>query len=318
MRGLSEAVRIIGNARSVIIAGHINPDGDCIGSLLALGLGLKSLGKRVIMLRSGSVPRMYDRLPAAGALKTSTPQRADLAISVDCNSARMLGPAVFASFRRSARVLEIDHHEFREPFGTVSLIDTQAAAVGEIIYTLLKCLRVRCTADIAQNILTSIIVETNSFRLPSVRSSTFLVCAGMLKTGVNFYALSDMIYWSKTPQAAVLSGLCLSRARFLRGGSIVWSKVTRSDFKKAHGRDADVDAVADDLRSIKGVRVSVLLRERDSRMLRVSVRSKEHINVARLAQKFGGGGHGDVAGCLIRNTPQSVAGFLKEVQRLVD
>lgn len=315
MRGLQQAVRALRKAQTVVLAGHINPDGDCIGSLLALGLGLRSKGKRVSMLLAGTTPRMYLRLPGAAMLKSSHAKAADVAVSVDCNTAAMLGKEVWEAFGRCQEILEIDHHEYREPFGTLALIDTKAAAVGEIVYTLLKKLSVRITPDIAQNILTSIIVETNSFRLPSVTSSTFAVCAELLTSGVDFYRLSDMVYWSKTPQAALLSGICLSRVRFLKKGAVVWSSIRQKDFRKVNGRDEDVDAVADEMRSIRGVRVAVLLREQKDRLLRVSIRSKDEINVARLAQRFGGGGHGDVAGCFIPNTRSAVDTLLREVLR---
>jgi phosphoesterase RecJ-like protein len=178
-------------------------------------------------------------------------------------------------------------------------------------------LGVDISLDIAQNILTSIVVETNSFRLPHVRSFTFEVCARLLGKDLDFAKLTDMVYWSKTKETVILSGICLSRCKFRKEGRLVWSIVKQKDFQKIAGEDEDVDAVADDLRTIKTVQLSVLFREKTRERLRVSLRSKGEINVAHLAERFGGGGHFDCAGCFIPNTPGSIRDFLEKAESLL-
>ena len=118
--------------------------------------------------------------------------------------------------------------------------------------------------------------------------------------------------------AVVLSGVCLSRCRFLKGGSLVWSIIGKRDFEAAKGKDADVDPVPDDMRAIDSVRIAVLFREKDDETLRVSLRSKGRINVAEVAEHYNGGGHFDVAGCTIKNDPKEISGFLKRAGRLLD
>ncbi|MCM8790325.1 MAG: DHHA1 domain-containing protein [Candidatus Omnitrophica bacterium] len=316
MRGLEAAKRAIREATSVAISGHVNPDGDSIGSLLSLGLGIERMGKRVLMVSVDGVPRRYRELPAAGRIVRAIKKPVDLAIAVDCSSKDILGKT-YQSFKNAGTILEIDHHEFRRPFGNVSLVDAHAAAVGEMIYRLLKSLKVRITVPIAQNLLTSIIVETNSFKLPNVTPFTFKVCTDLINSGVDFYELVDTVFWSKRKSSAVLSGICMARCIFLKRGRIAWSIVTRKDFNAAHGKDEDVDAVPDDMRAIEGVKVAVLFREKDDHTLRVSLRSKGKLNVADLAESYGGGGHFDVAGCSISNSPSSIRVFLKDVERLV-
>ena len=293
-----------------MIAGHLNPDGDSIGSLLALGLGLAGMGKDVHMVSKDGVPRVYRKLPGAAKVKRAVKEVPDMAITVDCNTAAMVGEP-FAIMKKAKYILEIDHHEFRKPFGNISFVDTKAAAVGELVYRLLISLGVKITRDIAQNILTSIIVETNSFRLPAVRPLTFSLCARLLKTGVDFSRLSDLIYWSKTRQSAMLSGLCMSRLKFAENEKIAWSMVTRKDFSGAKAKDEDVDTVANDILSIEGVKVAVFFREKSASLLRVSIRSKGGINVAAVASLYGGGGHFDSAGCYIANNKRAREGLLK-------
>jgi phosphoesterase RecJ-like protein len=128
-------------------------------------------------------------------------------------------------------IIGIDHHQFRQPFA-FELVDTGAAAVGELVYILLWSMRARITRPIAEDILTSIIVETNSFRLPKVRPFTFAVCAELLKTGVDFRALVNMVYWRRSRASVLLLGRCLERASFLKRNRVIWSFLK----KKTSGR----------------------------------------------------------------------------------
>lgn len=307
----------INKAKHIAISGHINPDGDSIGSMLALGLGLQQLGKRVHMISHDGVPTRYRMLPGAGRIIKNLQGPIDLAIAVDCGSKEMLGKT-FLSFRSAADILEIDHHEFRRPFGTLAIVDREAAAVGEIIFEVLKKLRVNITKPIAQNLMTSIIVETNSFRLPNTRPFTLEVCSDLIRRGVNFYKLVNMVFWSKRPSAAILSGICLSRCRFMKGGRLVWSIIGSKDLKAVGGKSEDIDPVPDEMRSIDQVKIAILFRETDGGMLRVSLRSKGRINVAEVAEHYNGGGHFDVAGCNIKNDRDAIQEFLKRVGRILD
>ncbi len=317
MIGLKQAEKVIGDARSVVVAGHINPDGDSIGSMLSLGMGLEGLGKKVHMVSPDGVPRKYKELPGAGRIVRHFDGKVDLAISVDCSTKEMLGPAA-EIFEKADAILEIDHHSVRGRFGDYALIDPQAAAVGEMVYLILKRMKAELTIDIAQNILTSIIVETSSFRLPNLSPMTFKISAELIEKGVDFYKLVDTVFWSYSKEAAQLAGICLARARFLDGGKLAWSVVRRRDFERTGGRDEDVDPVADQIRAIKEVRVVVFFREKDKDRMRVSLRSKNVINVARLAEIYGGGGHCDVAGCIIPNKPSAMRRLLRHARRLLN
>lgn len=322
MQNIIHAKRAIEEAQTIVIACHINPDGDTIGSLLSLGLGLQKMGKKVFLLSQDGVPKKYVTLPGADLIHKSwkkeygSLQKLDLAISVDCSTRELLGKS-YDVFRFAKKIIEIDHHEFRRPFGDIALIDENAAAVGEIIYDLLHCMKIPIGTAIAQNILTSIVVETNSFRLPNVRPKTFDICSSLMKVGVDFYHLSELVYWSKSKEAEILIGLCISRCEFLCKGKIVWSIIRTSDFSKVKGKDEDVDSVASDMLAIKGVAVSVFFREKTQSVYRVSLRSKGAVNVARIAEKFGGGGHFDVAGCILKNHDEEIKKMLDAISQVV-
>lgn len=316
MENLKEAERMIMKAGTIVVAGHVSPDGDCIGSMLSLAKGLEKLGKKVYRLSSDGVPKKYKDLPGAKKIVRELHETVDLAISVDCSARHMLGPA-YEVFSRAQAILEIDHHQVRASFGDLALVDPKAAAVGEIVFILLKGLDVEITKEIAENILTSIIVETSSFRLPNVRPFTFKVSAELVEKGVNFYSLVDEVFWSYSKEAAVLSGISLSRLKFMEDGKLAWSVIRRKDFEATGGKDEDVDPVADEIRAIKEVKIVIYFREKDKETLRVSLRSKNSLNVARLAERYGGGGHCDVAGCLIPNTPKAMKELLAQAQELL-
>ena len=313
--GLAHAIRTIKEAKSIAILCHIHPDGDAIGSLLSLGLGLKAFGKRVYMLSPDGVPKTYQALASAGLIKKTCNKKTDLVITVDCSAGEMLGRSL--PFAKNAQnILEIDHHLYRKPFGHSALVDPGATAVGEIIYLLLQRLGITITPSIAQSILASIIVETNAFRLPNTNARTFRICAQLFRF-VDFHRFIEMIYWSKRKETALLSGICLARCKFIEDNRIAWSIVRRNDFRLVHGIDGDVDPVPDEIRTIKGVEIVVFFRERNSRLLRVSLRSKGKANVGLLATSFGGGGHFDSAGCLIPNSQKMMRKLLRQAQALL-
>jgi phosphoesterase RecJ-like protein len=306
----------ISSANEIVVACHINPDGDAIGSLLSLGRGLKDLGKKVYMISMDGVPEMYVSLPGADEVVKEIKKKPELAISVDCSTKQMLGKT-YDTFRKAKYIIEIDHHQNRESFGDLSIVDTKAAAVGEIIYRILKKLDIKVGREIAMNILASIIVETNSFRLPNVRANTFSLCAELLKTGVDFNKLAGMIFWSRTREAVVLSGLCLSRCRFLKKGKIAWTIVYSEDFNEAKAKYEDVETVVGEILSIQDVEASVFFKERYRDELRVSLRSKGKVDVGYIAKKFGGGGHFNAAGCSIPRDEAVIKQILHAVEDII-
>jgi bifunctional oligoribonuclease and PAP phosphatase NrnA len=311
---IREAVRRIERAESVAVTGHTHPDGDSIGSMLALGLGLEHLGKTVYMVSQDGVPGKYRRLPGARKVVRSLDCRVDLGLAVDCSTALMMGERS-GIVRNSAAIIGIDHHQFRKPFG-FEVVDRGASAVGELVYILLWTMKVPVDRRIAENILTSIIVETNSFRLPKVRPFTFALCAELLKTGVDFRELVNTVYWTRSRASVSLLGICLERANFLRSNRIMWSLLKRRDVTQARAREEDADPIIEEMRSIVGVEVSILFREQ-KHDYRVSLRSRGRINVGKLAESFGGGGHFDSAGMLMAKSWRSVKAVLRAADKLV-
>jgi len=314
---LKRAAECILGAKTILIASHVNPDGDTIGSLLALGQGLERLKKDVVMVSQDGIPEHYRRLPGADRVLQRYEEGRDLAIAVDCGAVELLGETQRA-FRSSKRRLQIDHHEVGNHFGDLLLIDSTLPAVGEGIYHLLKTLGVDIDKDIASCLLTSIVVETASFSLPNVTDNTFRICADLLAKGIDFTEFVQEIYWKKDATACRLFGLSLSRVVLDCGGKLAWSVLRQEDFRDMEGKESDVDDVTDAIRTIEGVWVSVFFRELKDGTYRVSMRSKAPVNVALIAEKFGGGGHWDAAGCKLPPRDRSMEILLAEVAAVLD
>ena len=291
----------IAEASSVLVCGHKNPDGDSLGALLALGLGLKGMGKEVIMLCSDEIPLRFKHLPGVDNVVSFTNRQVDLAIAVDCGSREMLGTQFYA-FERAKKILEIDHHLVRSSFAPLSIVDASASSAGELVYFLLKTLGAVVNKDIAQNIFTSIMVESNSFRLVGLSAQTFEVCSELLRTGLKYSSVLEPLYRSVSREAELLSALCISRCCFVSKGRLAYSTITYGDLNRVGACEGDADPLAEKLNSLHGVTLAILFREKENKKeLRVSMRSKNGINVALLAAAFGGGGHSGAAGCTIAN-----------------
>lgn len=320
MTGLEEsikkAVQAVRKARRVIVACHVNPDGDTLGCQLALGLAIILLGKKVILLSQDGVPTRFQFLPGSELVLSETDETADVSIAVDCGSAKQLG-TVKTAFFRSKATIQIDHHDFGQSFGKIQVLENEAAAVGEIVYEFIKALKVEVTPAIATCLLTSIIVDTGSFRFSNIRPKTFQICSDLLKKGVELQHLIEESYWKKSRAMARLSGWCVSQTKFSKDGKVAWATVYQKDFRNFGATLPDVDAVADDLRSIEGVKVAAIFRETERKSFRVSLRSSYGINVAQVAQTHGGGGHHNSAGCAIGGTEKAKSKLLAELETLV-
>jgi phosphoesterase RecJ-like protein len=315
-KNLKITADLVKKSHQIILACHMNPDGDSVGSMLGLGLGLMNIGKKVAMLCSDKIPTRYISLPKAKTIKQVFLKPVDLAISLDCASINQL-PGIDKIFKQSKCIVEIDHHVYRDQFGDIQLVSEHTASVGEIVFALLKELNVRIDKHIAECLLTSAIVETSSFSCAEVNKRTFETCAKLLETDVNFNSISERYYWRKNLAAMYLTGLSFMRIKTAHQGKIVWSIIYKEDFKQYKGRQEDVDPVADDLLMLAGAEISLFFREIDNNMLRVSLRSKGKIDVGYFATTYGGGGHDKVSSCRIHKTKTGIEHLIKQASLLV-
>jgi phosphoesterase RecJ-like protein len=307
----SKLLNLIKRNKSFIIVGHINPEGDAIGSALALALGLKKLGKKdVSVLSRDGVPESLIFLPAAKSVKKKPPRnKVDVLFIVDCNTMERTG---FQGLKAKHTVI-IDHHippveadksEFYRKLAAV-FIDPHAAATGMLIYKVLTSLRIPMDKKIAANLYTAILVDTGGFRYSNTSPESLRMACHLVQAGATPWDITKELYESVPFRSMKLLGLSLATLEMRDG--IAWITTT-SDMMKNTGTTAeDCEDFVDFPRKVKEIKVAVFFREDAENVFKISLRSKGRVNVQEIANSFGGGGHFAAAGCKIK-------GPLKEVQ----
>lgn len=309
MNSLAEVAAALDRAQKVLLCGHEMPDGDSLGSVLALGLTLEKLGKKVTMAGPDPVPLMYSFLPGAERFVAGAPPGGgyDTLVTLDCSVPERLGTGyreLLLSGEMS--VINIDHHAGTVPFGTTRYVDRQAAAVGEIIFDLIELMGVELTTDVATCLYTAIITDTGSFRYDSITPDTHRRVAKLLDTGVPASRVNVMLYEDKPGAAIRLLGAALNTLNISPCGKVGWMTVSRKTLQDAGAEDEHTEGLVNYARRIKGVEIGLLFRELADGRYKVSFRSKDFADVNRLAALFGGGGHTRAAGCVLRGDLEDI------------
>jgi len=301
----SQLVKYLKKADSFVIVGHYNPEGDAIGSCIALAWGLKRIGKKDIhVLNRDGVPEILRFLPGAEMIKQSTPKKAvDLGIILDCNTLKRTG---FDNIRARDNII-IDHHlpspsdqRERELSVKVSLIDPDAAATGVLIYKILRALGIQIDRDIATNLYTAILIDTGGFRYSNTNPESLKIASHLVEAGANPWEITKYVYESIPFKSMKLLGLSLSTLESRNG--IAWIKTTRDMFKKTGTTAEDSEDFVDFPRKVKDIEVAVFFRQDGARSYKISLRSKGNVNVEKIARQFGGGGHAPAAGCNVNGS----------------
>jgi phosphoesterase RecJ-like protein len=283
--------------KKFLLAAHINPDGDAIGSCIALCKALDSLGKKASVYSRDPVPKQYRFLPGSGIIISDLKKVSALdpvLVLLDCNSPERAGLEGMA-FRRC---IVIDHHETETDFGDVRWIDPEAAAAGLMVYFLIKSLGCRLTRDIAVNLYTAIAVDTGTFRYSNTSAEVLRACARLIDGGTEPYLVSDALYESWEKKRFDLLVLVLNTLEIRSGVAVTY--VTKEMFNKTGTKSADTETFSDFPRKIDTVRISALFREMGDGQWKASLRSKGDMDVARIAEFFGGGGHKNAAGYTVK------------------
>jgi phosphoesterase RecJ-like protein len=308
-----EAARAIRQARNILIACHVRPDGDALGSLCALGLACEALGKRVTMVSPDGVPPLYDFIPGTDRVRTDAAGPFDLGIGVDADGSDRLGSAEPLVLGAPV-VIDLDHHVGPEPFGDVQVVEPTAAAAGELVYELLGELEAPIDRPIAEALMAAIVTDTGAFRYASVTPRTLEIAAELIARGAHPAPVVERVYGRRSFPATLLLGEALARVRRSADGRLAWTALDREAFRRTGARSEETEGIVNEIRSIEGVTVAVLLREEplpesegagdeaESAApvpVRVSLRSRDGTDVAALAERFGGGGHRAAAGCTL-------------------
>jgi len=296
----------IAGSQSICVAGHIRPDGDCVGSELGLTLALRKQGKEVWCWNEDAMPQKYAFLDPDKLLqKPGGAQEFDLVITVDCASFDRLG-AVAPAVGQRKFLINIDHHQSNTRYGDLNWISAREASTGELIFRLLQAANWPITPAIADCLFTAVSTDTGSFQYPTTKPLTYHTAGELVRLGANLETICHEVYQSFSLSRVRLLRHVYSHFHLTHNNQIAWLWLKKKDFARTGADRSDTEGLIDHIRAIEPVVVACVFEEVGEDLIRVSLRSKSpRINVNEILSQFGGGGHAAAAGA--RMAGQSLA-----------
>jgi bifunctional oligoribonuclease and PAP phosphatase NrnA len=302
--------RILGalkDSQTVGVVGHTRPDGDCIGSQLALAFALQNEGKKVCCWNDDEIPQKLAFLDSRGVFQKPRAHCSfDCVIALDSANLSRLGRTVeYLQHRRL--LINIDHHESNSRFGDINWVSAQEPSTGELVYRFLKESLWPITQPIADCLFAAVSTDTGSFQYPTTRPTSFLIAAELLKQGANVGRICEEVYQSYPLSRVRLLQHVFNHFRLTQQNRVGYFWLKPADFVRTGASPSDSEGLIDHIRAIEPVVVACVFEELGPDLIRVSLRSKNgQINVNEVASQFGGGGHPAAAGARIRGRPLTV------------
>ncbi len=299
---IDQIISKIKKSERIILVTHSMPDGDALGSLLAMGLILKKLGKAPYLSWSGNlrIPPQYDFLPGQRYIieEIKMPKKNNLLISLDCANFERL--EIFT--RREEEpifIINIDHHVDNPGFGNINWVDPKTASTSILIYKMALKLGVKIDRDIATCLYVGIITDTGSFQYANTNPEALKIAAELLEYKIDVPYINFRIYENISYQYLGLISIILGKSKYIKDKGLIYAVLTKGDLKESGTKIEETENLINFLRSVSGVKVAALIKEIDfEKSYKISLRSKEEIDVSKIANKFGGGGHKKAAGYL--------------------
>ena len=308
---MEQILKHIKTSQRILVASHAEPDGDCLGSLVALGLALNKLDKAITLYNPSPIPAVYRFLPGVEhiAKQIKKAKDYDLAIVLDCGDIVRVGEDSSVVDQIQV-VINIDHHDSNTGFGDVQLIDTDACATAEIVYRLIKALEIPFDKSIATAIYLGILTDTGSFRFSNTNPEAFAISKAMTDIGVEPHAVAQRVFGTYSLGRIKLLNMALNSIEISENGKLSLMTISRSMLNSTGTSTEDIDGLINYARRIEDVKVAALIHEikngagkfTNMNRYHVSLRSDSSVDVAKIAGKFGGGGHTSAAGFQIEST----------------
>lgn len=314
---LSQVVELIENKSRFGITTHIKPDGDGVGSSLGLCWLLNSLGKSAEVIVRGEIPPSYRSLPGAEAIRDveTLDGEYDAVFIIECSDLER--PGIKGLDRQFT--VNIDHHATSAHFGTINWIDSTASAVGEMIYNLCKAIGGRVTREIAECVYMALVTDTGSFHFSNTTERTLKVASELIKAGAKPERISEAVYNNYPWSRIELMRQVLATVKRDESGQIATLRQTLAMRRDSDAVDGDNNGFVNIPLAARDVLAAIYMREAGPDDYRVSLRSKGDINVARVAEKFGGGGHRNAAGLrIVGNWDEKEQELVAAVKEAVD
>ena len=306
---LDRVLQEIRARRRFVVTSHARPDGDGIGSALACGQILRVMGKDAQVVMHDGVPRIYHNLPFADhVIRADAVPANDAVILLECDS---IGRTLLAGLEE-CYLINIDHHASGRNFAHINWIDFSVMATAELVFRLARLACVPVDRDIATCLYTGLMTDTGSFMFEGTNEHTFTVARELVMAGANPAQCARPIYFGHSTAKMRLLGAALSHLH--REGPLAWIWVTREQMERLGAREEDCEGLVNYALSMADVQVAIFFREQPDKRYRVSLRSKGEINVSKVAEHFGGGGHKCASGFSVEG-PLAIA-VSKVVDRL--
>ena len=308
---MDNIVNHLKNSRNVLITSHVNPDGDAIGSLVAMGMALGARGIDTTLFNESPIPAVYRFLPGVGRITRSikSENNFDTAIVLDCGDLDRVGDRADVVSAVPV-VINIDHHVTNSGFGDLKIIDTAACATAEIVYGLIKAMGIEIDQTMATSIYTGIVTDTGSFRFSNTNHAAFAICDEMVQKGVQPYNVAQHVYGTYSLGRIKLLNLALETIEISSNGNVSMMMLTRQMLDETGTHPEDADGLINYARRIEDVKLAAMIQEQENghhgqggpKEYHVSLRSDGSVDVAAIAAGFGGGGHPSAAGFGITTT----------------
>lgn len=299
---IREIISAIRENERFMVATHVRPDGDAIGALLGMRHILRRLGKQVDVYSQDRFPPEFEFLPGTSEVRArpAGSEDYDVAVFVDCGDSERVGDDLSDFIgSRVPFTVNIDHHCLNQPFGSIYWIETRASSTCEMLFDLCVHLSLAPDAELSSLLYVGIMTDTGSFRFSNTNRRVFEVTSTLVASGADPAYLSRQVYDSTSPEKLNLLARVLGTVEFHAGSRIATAELTRGMLAATSATYMDSEGFINHLRSVKSVDLAILFREGNDGLIHVSLRSKEGIDVARFAQRHGGGGHKQAAACRI-------------------
>lgn len=312
---MKEVLDALRAAERVAIVSHRDPDGDTIGSAIALGLALEATGKKVTLHCADPVPTSLAFLRGAERFRQEVP-----AVDVDTLVTVDLGDLSRAKLvlRTGLKLINIDHHASNTRFGTINFVDQTSAATGEMVSRIIDALGVQWTPAMATATLVAIMTDTGSFQFPNTDHRVFELAARCVSRQADLASITYNVFRSRRFEAMKLWGEAFARVQRDEDGQLVWTWIGREDLERAGGMEEDATGLIEQIARSTGMRVALLFNAFTTGEVRISCRTVPFapvIDAAALMGGFGGGGHARAAGAIVRGTVDEVSARVLEEAR---
>jgi len=309
---LETAAKALMNQEKFTLLGHSIPDGDCVGAVVALMCALTNMGKDVNAIIEDGVPATYRFLNGSERISSvsNLPQINECLVYLDCATRERVGERLSGLIPSKAMIINIDHHVSNDDYGNVNLVDAGASSTCEIVYYLLKKMNLPITIDVATPLYCGIVMDTGGFQYSSTTPNTHRIAAELLEYGVDIDLVRSRLFESKSRVEVSLQKKALDNLEFSKDGRIASMHLSYDDLVQLGAVDLHFEGTINMARNIEDVEVALLFREIEPGVIKVGFRSKQLVDVNRIAGEWGGGGHKRAAGATLR-------GELEAVKKLV-